>query len=192
MFILVICPCLSSLPIPVHISQLSRFIFMTFSCSSSSQRPVHLQHLSLFIFLTFHWTSYWPISMFSSPLIPVYFPHLLMFIFLTSPCLSFSSIQVIFLAYTRSSFFFSLSMGIFLTNHFSSSLNIPGQLPHRHLVIFLMFLFIFLNHPCHLPHLSLSSSLFPTRLLTSEDECKWFWHQMIYFPGTINTVSTWL
>ncbi len=27
--------------------------------------------------------------------------------------------------------------------------------------------------------------LFPTRLLTSEDECKWFWHQMIYFPGTI-------
>jgi hypothetical protein len=34
--------------------------------------------------------------------------------------------------------------------------------------------------------------LFPTRLLTSEDECKWFWHQMIYFPGTINTVSTWL
>jgi hypothetical protein len=34
--------------------------------------------------------------------------------------------------------------------------------------------------------------VFPTRLLTSEDECKWFWHQMIYFPGTINTVSTWL
>ncbi len=32
--------------------------------------------------------------------------------------------------------------------------------------------------------------MFPTRLLTSEDECKWFWHQMIYFPGTINTVST--
>ncbi len=32
--------------------------------------------------------------------------------------------------------------------------------------------------------------LFPTRLLTSEDECKWFWHQMIYFPGTINIVST--
>ncbi len=31
--------------------------------------------------------------------------------------------------------------------------------------------------------------LFPTRLLTSEDECKWFWHQMIYFPGTINIVS---
>ncbi len=31
--------------------------------------------------------------------------------------------------------------------------------------------------------------LFPTRLLTSEDECKWFWHQMIYFPGTINKVS---
>ncbi len=27
--------------------------------------------------------------------------------------------------------------------------------------------------------------LFPTRLLTSEDEYKWFWHQMIYFPGTI-------
>ncbi len=32
--------------------------------------------------------------------------------------------------------------------------------------------------------------MFPTRLLTSEDECKWFWHQMIYFPGTINTVNT--
>jgi hypothetical protein len=37
-----------------------------------------------------------------------------------------------------------------------------------------------------------SMLLFPTRLLTSEDECKWFWHQMIYFPGTINIVSTWL
>ncbi len=36
----------------------------------------------------------------------------------------------------------------------------------------------------------LSDWLFPTRLLTSEDECKWFWHQMIYFPGTINIVST--
>ncbi len=35
-----------------------------------------------------------------------------------------------------------------------------------------------------------SKDLFPTRLLTSEDECKWFWHQMIYFPGTINTMST--
>ncbi len=34
--------------------------------------------------------------------------------------------------------------------------------------------------------------LFPTRLLTSEDEYKWLWHQMIYFPGTINIVSTWL
>jgi hypothetical protein len=34
------------------------------------------------------------------------------------------------------------------------------------------------------------NKLFPTRLLTSEDEYKWFWHQMIYFPGTINTVST--
>jgi hypothetical protein len=33
-------------------------------------------------------------------------------------------------------------------------------------------------------------SLFPTRLLTSEDECKWYWHQMIYFPGTIDTIST--
>jgi hypothetical protein len=32
--------------------------------------------------------------------------------------------------------------------------------------------------------------VFPTRLLTSEDEYKWFWHQMIYFPGTINIVST--
>ncbi len=32
--------------------------------------------------------------------------------------------------------------------------------------------------------------LFPTRLLTSEDEYKWYWHQMIYFPETINTVST--
>ncbi len=32
--------------------------------------------------------------------------------------------------------------------------------------------------------------LFPTQLLTSEDEYKWFWHQMIYFPGTINIVST--
>jgi hypothetical protein len=37
----------------------------------------------------------------------------------------------------------------------------------------------------YLPHLY----LFPTRLLKSEDECKWFWHQMIYFPGTINIVS---
>ncbi len=36
----------------------------------------------------------------------------------------------------------------------------------------------------------LTLAVFPTRLLTSEDECKWFWHQMIYFPGTINTVST--
>ncbi len=35
-------------------------------------------------------------------------------------------------------------------------------------------------------------SLFPTRLLTSEDEYKWYWHQMIYFPETINTVSTWI
>jgi hypothetical protein len=25
---------------------------------------------------------------------------------------------------------------------------------------------------------------------TSEDECKWYWHQMIYFPETINTIST--
>jgi hypothetical protein len=32
--------------------------------------------------------------------------------------------------------------------------------------------------------------VFPTRLLTSEDEYKWNWHQMIYFPETINTVST--
>ncbi len=32
--------------------------------------------------------------------------------------------------------------------------------------------------------------LFPTRLLTSEDEYRWHWHQMIYFPETINTVST--
>jgi hypothetical protein len=34
------------------------------------------------------------------------------------------------------------------------------------------------------------NKLFPTRLLTSEDEYKWFWHQMSYFPGTINIVST--
>jgi hypothetical protein len=34
------------------------------------------------------------------------------------------------------------------------------------------------------------NKLFPTRLLTSEDEYKWYWHQMIYFPETINTVST--
>jgi hypothetical protein len=34
------------------------------------------------------------------------------------------------------------------------------------------------------------SLLFPTRLLTSEDEYKWYWHQMIYFPETINTIST--
>ncbi len=34
------------------------------------------------------------------------------------------------------------------------------------------------------------TEVFPTRLLTSEDECKWFWHQMIYFPGTINIVNT--
>ncbi len=32
--------------------------------------------------------------------------------------------------------------------------------------------------------------LFLTRLLTSEDEYKWYWHQMIYFPETINTIST--
>jgi hypothetical protein len=32
--------------------------------------------------------------------------------------------------------------------------------------------------------------LFPTRLLTSEDEYKWYCHQMIYFPETINTIST--
>jgi hypothetical protein len=32
--------------------------------------------------------------------------------------------------------------------------------------------------------------LFPTRLLTSEDEYKWYWYQMIYFPETINTIST--
>jgi hypothetical protein len=37
---------------------------------------------------------------------------------------------------------------------------------------------------------SSQSSLFPTRLLTSEDEYKWYWHQMIYFPETINTIST--
>jgi hypothetical protein len=33
-------------------------------------------------------------------------------------------------------------------------------------------------------------ALFPTRLLTSEDEYKWYWHQMIYFPETIKIVST--
>jgi hypothetical protein len=32
--------------------------------------------------------------------------------------------------------------------------------------------------------------VFLTRLLTSEDEYKWYWHQMIYFPETINTIST--
>ncbi len=32
--------------------------------------------------------------------------------------------------------------------------------------------------------------VFPTPLLTSEDEYKWYWHQMIYFPETINTIST--
>jgi hypothetical protein len=36
----------------------------------------------------------------------------------------------------------------------------------------------------------ISMLLFPTRLLTSEDEYKWYWHQMIYFPETINTIST--
>jgi hypothetical protein len=34
-----------------------------------------------------------------------------------------------------------------------------------------------------------AQQLFPTRLLTSEDEYKWYWHQMIYFPETINTIS---
>jgi hypothetical protein len=34
------------------------------------------------------------------------------------------------------------------------------------------------------------NKLFPTRLLTSEDEYKWYWHQMIYFPETMNTIST--
>jgi hypothetical protein len=37
---------------------------------------------------------------------------------------------------------------------------------------------------------SVRNLLFPTRLLTSEDEYKWYWHQMIYFPETINTVNT--
>ncbi len=37
---------------------------------------------------------------------------------------------------------------------------------------------------------SVLSLLFPTRLLTSEDEYKWYCHQMIYFSETINTVST--
>ncbi len=48
--------------------------------------------------------------------------------------------------------------------------------------------------PCHQKHrVKLSIVfLFPTRLLTSEDEYKWYWHQMIYFPETINTVSTWI
>jgi hypothetical protein len=32
--------------------------------------------------------------------------------------------------------------------------------------------------------------VFPTRLLTSDDEYKWYWHQMIYFSETINTIST--
>jgi hypothetical protein len=36
---------------------------------------------------------------------------------------------------------------------------------------------------------SIKIYLFPTRLLTSEDEYKWYWHQMIYFPETINTIS---
>ncbi len=38
--------------------------------------------------------------------------------------------------------------------------------------------------------LSVTLALFPTRLLTSEDDYNWYWHQMIYFPETINTVST--
>jgi hypothetical protein len=29
-----------------------------------------------------------------------------------------------------------------------------------------------------------------TASFTSEDKCKWYWHQMIYFPETINTIST--
>ncbi len=37
---------------------------------------------------------------------------------------------------------------------------------------------------------SISISVFPTRLLTSEDEYRWHWHQMIYFPETINTINT--
>jgi hypothetical protein len=32
--------------------------------------------------------------------------------------------------------------------------------------------------------------MFPTRLLTSEDEYKWYWHKMIYFPEKINTINT--
>jgi hypothetical protein len=39
-------------------------------------------------------------------------------------------------------------------------------------------------------HSHIHLHLFPTRLLTSEDEYKWYWHQMIYFPETINTIST--
>ncbi len=36
----------------------------------------------------------------------------------------------------------------------------------------------------------IGSYLFLTRLLTSEDEYKWYWHQMIYFTETINAIST--
>jgi hypothetical protein len=32
--------------------------------------------------------------------------------------------------------------------------------------------------------------VFPTRLLTSKDEYKWYWHKMIYFPETIITINT--
>jgi hypothetical protein len=30
----------------------------------------------------------------------------------------------------------------------------------------------------------------PDTAITSEDEYKWYWHQMIYFPETINRIST--
>jgi hypothetical protein len=41
----------------------------------------------------------------------------------------------------------------------------------------------------HVKHADMHA-LFPIQLLTSEDEYKWYWHQMIYFPETINTIST--
>jgi hypothetical protein len=32
--------------------------------------------------------------------------------------------------------------------------------------------------------LNVDNSVLDTTSHTSEDECKWYWHQMIYFPGT--------
>ncbi len=46
------------------------------------------------------------------------------------------------------------------------------------------------HYTCYVFMNKIQGLMFQTRLLTSEDEYKWYWHQMIYFPETINTIST--